>query len=74
MLYAFGFGRLGVVVSDLYFVDPKYAEDPDTKRKGEVTLSYTFYPAIDAKPAATTAKASAAKPASGLGGPGAAGL
>jgi cytochrome c oxidase assembly protein subunit 11 len=58
----------------LYFVDPKYAEDPDTKGKGEVTLSYTFYPAVDAKPAVKTAKASAAKPASGLGGPGAAGL
>jgi hypothetical protein len=39
-----------------------------------VTLSYTFYPAVDAKPATTTAKASAAKPASGLGGPAAAGL
>jgi cytochrome c oxidase assembly protein subunit 11 len=58
----------------LYFVDPKYADDPDTKGKGEVTLSYTFYPAVDAKPAGTTAKASAAKPASGLGGPAAAGL
>ena len=58
----------------LYFVDPKYADDPDTKGKGEVTLSYTFYPAVDAKPATTTAKASAAKPASGLGGPAAAGL
>jgi len=58
----------------LYFVDPKYADDPDTKGKGQVTLSYTFYPAVDAKPATTTAKASAAKPASGLGGPAAAGL
>ena len=58
----------------LYFVDPKYAEDPDTKGKGEVTLSYTFYPAVDAKPAAVTEKASAGKPASGLGGPAAAGL
>ena len=58
----------------LYFVDPKYADDPDTKGKGEVTLSYTFYPAVDAKPAAKVAKASAAKPASGLGGPAAAGL
>ncbi len=58
----------------LYFVDPKYAEDPDTRGKGQVTLSYTFYPAVDAKPATTVAKASAAKPASGLGGPAAAGL
>jgi cytochrome c oxidase assembly protein subunit 11 len=58
----------------LYFVDPKYADDPETKNKGQITLSYTFYPAVDAKPATTTAKASAAKPASGLGGPAAAGL
>jgi cytochrome c oxidase assembly protein subunit 11 len=58
----------------LYFVDPKYADDPETKNKGQITLSYTFYPAVDAKPAATTVKASAAKPASGLGGPAAAGL
>jgi cytochrome c oxidase assembly protein subunit 11 len=58
----------------LYFVDPKYAEDSDTRGKSEVTLSYTFYPAVDAKPAAKTAKASVAKPASGLGGPAAAGL
>ena len=27
-----------------YFVDPKIAEDPDTKDIGEITLSYTFYP------------------------------
>lgn len=58
----------------LYFVDPKYAEDSDTRGKGEVTLSYTFYPAVDAKPAAKSAKASLIKPASGLGGPAAAGL
>jgi cytochrome c oxidase assembly protein subunit 11 len=45
----------------LYFVDPKYADDPDTKGKGEVTLSYTFYPAIDAKPAAKVAAAKAGK-------------
>ena len=58
----------------LYFVDPEYADDPDTRGKGEVTLSYTFFPAIDAKPAAAAVKASAGKPASGLGGPAAAGL
>lgn len=32
----------------LYFVDPKYADDFETKGKGEVTLSYTFFPAVDA--------------------------
>ena len=58
----------------LYFVNPKYADDYETRNTGELTLSYTFYPAVDAKPAAATAKASAVKPASGLGGPAAAGL
>ena len=27
-----------------FFVDPKIAEDPDTKNVDEITLSYTFYP------------------------------
>jgi len=45
----------------LYFVDPKYAEDSDTRGKGEVTLSYTFYPAVDAKPAPKVAAAKSPK-------------
>ncbi|HEY8574174.1 cytochrome c oxidase assembly protein [Phenylobacterium sp.] len=36
----------------LYFIDPKYATDFETKGKSEVTLSYTFFPAVDAKQAA----------------------
>lgn len=28
----------------LYFIDPEYAEDFDTRGKPEVTLSYTFFP------------------------------
>lgn len=28
----------------VYFVDPKYASDPDTKNQPEITLSYTFFP------------------------------
>lgn len=32
----------------LYFVDPKYAEDFETRGKREITLSYTFFPATDA--------------------------
>jgi cytochrome c oxidase assembly protein subunit 11 len=36
----------------LYFVDPKFADDINTKGVTDVTLSYTFFPATDAKPAA----------------------
>ena len=36
----------------LYFIDPKYADDINTKGKPEVTLSYTFYPSVQ-KQAAT---------------------
>jgi cytochrome c oxidase assembly protein subunit 11 len=46
----------------LYFVDPKYAENPDTRGKGEVTLSYTFFPAVDAKPTAKVAAARSQTP------------
>ena len=48
----------------VYFVDPKYATDFETQNKGEVTLSYTFYPAVASK----QAQASQEKPASALGG------
>ncbi|HEY8616775.1 cytochrome c oxidase assembly protein [Phenylobacterium sp.] len=41
----------------LYFVDPKYASDFETKGKGEVTLSYTFFPSTDAPPTPATAQA-----------------
>lgn len=34
----------------LYFVDPKFATDINTKNTTDVTLSYTFFPAVDAKP------------------------
>jgi cytochrome c oxidase assembly protein subunit 11 len=30
----------------VYFVDPQYADDPETKGKGDITLSYTFFPAV----------------------------
>ena len=48
----------------VYFVDPKFASDPDTKGFTDVTLSYTFFPAPT--PVTNTAR--------GLGGAGAAGL
>ena len=41
----------------VYFVDPGFASDPETKGQPEVTLSYTFYPA----------EVQAAKSASALG-------
>jgi cytochrome c oxidase assembly protein subunit 11 len=42
--------RTTVEMPVLYFVDPKYAEDFETKGKSEITLSYTFFPATDAPP------------------------
>lgn len=39
----------------LYFVDPKYAQDFETRNGRTVTLSYTFFPATDVKPAAKAA-------------------
>jgi cytochrome c oxidase assembly protein subunit 11 len=30
----------------LYFIDPKYADDINTRGKPEVTLSYTFFPSV----------------------------
>lgn len=44
--------RQTVEMPVLYFVDPKYAQDFETKGMKEITLSYTFYPATDAPKAA----------------------
>jgi cytochrome c oxidase assembly protein subunit 11 len=66
--------RQTVEMPVLYFVDPKYATDYETKGQKEVTLSYTFYPAVDSKPAASQAKASPPKAVSALGGSTGAGL
>lgn len=50
----------------VYFVDPQFASDPDTKNYSDVTLSYTFFPAVKGQ-------TNAAKADPGLGGsPGAA--
>jgi cytochrome c oxidase assembly protein subunit 11 len=40
----------------VYFVDPQYATDFETKGKGEITLSYTFFPTAE-----TAAKQAAAE-------------
>ncbi|HEY9217105.1 MAG TPA: cytochrome c oxidase assembly protein [Phenylobacterium sp.] len=38
----------------IYFVDPEYARDFETRGKTEITLSYTFFPAQTAKSAKTS--------------------
>ena len=58
----------------VYFVDPKFADDFETKGKGEVTLSYTFFPSVEAARAEKRADATAAKHSSALGVPAKAGL
>ena len=40
----------------LYYIDPKYAADMDTKGKPEVTLSYTFVPSVAKTAASPPAK------------------
>ena len=40
--------RTTVEMPVLYFIDPKYADDVNTRGKPEVTLSYTFYPSTTA--------------------------
>lgn len=58
----------------LYFVDPKYAEDFETKGKSEITLSYTFFPAVDGAAPAEVTTAAHVRAVSGLGGSTGAGL
>jgi len=40
----------------LYYVDPKYADDINTKGKPEVTLSYTFFPSTSKEAKAAPVK------------------
>jgi cytochrome c oxidase assembly protein subunit 11 len=42
--------RQTVEMPVLYFIDPKYAKDFETRGQREITLSYTFFPATDAAP------------------------
>ncbi|MBL8553099.1 MAG: cytochrome c oxidase assembly protein [Phenylobacterium sp.] len=53
--------RATVEMPVLYFIDPKYAQDLNTRGKPEVTLSYTFFPAIDGKAQAEAAPKKPAK-------------
>jgi cytochrome c oxidase assembly protein subunit 11 len=52
----------------VYFVDPKYASDPDTKNEPDVTLSYTFFPVATQAAADKSVSNAPAKPSSALGG------
>lgn len=58
----------------VYFVDPEYADDFETRNKAEITLSYTFYPSDEDATVQPVAHAPAATAASPLGGSQGAGL
>lgn len=58
----------------VYFVDPKYVSDPDTKDYGDVTLSYTFFPVGAPASAGKTAANDRSRPSSALGAGARAGL
>lgn len=58
----------------VYFVDPKYATDPDTKNEPDITLSYTFFPVGSSAPTDKTAANDRSKTSSALGAGARAGL
>lgn len=58
----------------IYFVDPEYAQDFETRGKGEITLSYTYFPSPTAAQPGKTAQLQQVAPASPLGGTARAGL
>ena len=51
----------------VYFVDPKYASDPDTKNQPDITLSYTFFPVGASAAVGKSADNGRAKSSSALG-------
>ena len=52
----------------VYFVDPRFAQDPDNRTQHQITLSYSFFPAVDQPQAKGRSGAPPAKAASALGG------
>ncbi|MEO8926890.1 MAG: cytochrome c oxidase assembly protein [Caulobacteraceae bacterium] len=52
----------------VYFVDPRYAKDPDATSSGQITLSYTFFPSVSGRGVGQQARASTAARPSALGG------
>jgi cytochrome c oxidase assembly protein subunit 11 len=58
----------------IYFIDPKFADDFESKGKQEVTLSYTFYPAPEPAQAKAEGNSIPAKASQALGGTPKAGL
>lgn len=58
----------------VFYVDPGFATDRDTKLYTDLTLSYTFYPAKADKDAQSAAETAARAPVSPLGGAAKAGL
>ena len=40
MLYAFGFERVGVVVGDLYFVNPRAAQGDESESSGVIRAGW----------------------------------
>jgi len=52
----------------VYFVDPRYAKDKDATSSGQITLSYTFFPAVIETAPGNLAKTSAPARPSTLGG------
>ncbi|MEH6676700.1 cytochrome c oxidase assembly protein [Phenylobacterium sp.] len=58
----------------VYFVDPEYAEDFETRNKAEITLSYTFFPSSEDAQAQARTHAPTDLAASALGGSQGAGL
>lgn len=52
----------------VYYIDPRYASDFETRKKSEVTLSYTFFPSTKAPEPDQSVQAAPANGAQGLGG------